>query len=234
MISERKFANSYTSFWNQLLPMADSFVRKVNLGIERYSLPLQSKLSSNRLERSVINELSFRIFKVNNEQKSKLTDNEVMRISNDVIKYINKFSHSEPNLKSINNDAIDEAIKISQILDSYFSLVEKKTLKFWPPFMGCALLHQCQGDILSGNKLVEVKAGERNFRINDIRQIITYLALNYNSKQYSIEKVALVNPRLGLEFETSVEILIRSCSGNEPVDVFSDIIYFISNDIGSF
>jgi|LGVD01.1.fsa_nt_gb hypothetical protein len=62
VISERKFSNSFSSFWNELLPTADSFVRRMNLSLERYCLPTESRFEVNRDRRSVINELSFRLF----------------------------------------------------------------------------------------------------------------------------------------------------------------------------
>ena len=78
-----------------------------------------------------------------------------------------------------------------------------------------------------------MKAGDRHFRITDLRQIIIYLALNFYSQQYQLAKVALVNPRTGKNFECSIDILIESCSGRKSVDVFSDVIDFVSAEVES-
>jgi len=77
------------------------------------------------------------------------------------------------------------------------------------------------------------KAGDRNFKISDLRQLITYLSLNFNSKQFQINNIALVNPRTGLKYEATIPFLIESCSGRKPVDVFSDIVDFVSTEIKS-
>jgi hypothetical protein len=39
-------------------------------------------------------------------------------------------------------------------------------------------MESCQGDILNNETLIEIKAGERGILSSDIKQIITYCALN--------------------------------------------------------
>jgi len=230
MISERKFSNSFSSFWNELLPTADSFVRRMNLSLDRYCLPTESIFETNRDRRSVINELSFRLF-MNLAKGKELSSNDKMELSVKVSHYIEKLA---PNINTdlpISQEDLSEAESLSSSLTAYFSDHEISKLRFWPVFRGCGRIHACKGDIKSNDKLIEVKAGDRHFRITDIRQIITYLSLNSISKQYVIEHIALVNPRKGLSFETTVEILIEDCSRRKPVDVFGDIIDFLSTEV---
>ena len=229
MISERKFSNSFSSFWNELLPTADSFVRRMNLSCDRYCLPTDSLFDVNRDRRAVINELSFRLF-MGSAKEKELSSNDKMELSVRVSHYIEKLA---PNIKielPISQEELNEAESLSSSLNTYFSDYELHKLRFWPVFRGCGRIHACRGDIISSDKLIEVKAGDRHFRITDIRQIITYLSLNSISKQYVIERIALVNPRKGLSFETTVEILIEDCSRRKPVDVFGDIIDFLSTE----
>src|SRR5579864_8207330 len=47
-----------------------------------------------------------------------------------------------------------------------------------PVFRGCGFVDECTGDLIIGNQLVEVKAGDRSFRATDIRQLLVYCALN--------------------------------------------------------
>ncbi|MBW1613148.1 MAG: hypothetical protein JRJ57_04065 [Deltaproteobacteria bacterium] len=232
MISERKFSNSFSSFWNELLPTADSFVRRMNLSLERYCLPIESRFEVNRDRRSVINELSFRFF-MSLARGKKLSASDKMKISFEVSHYIERLA---PNInidQPISKEEIEESESLSSALTQYFSKDELNKLWFWPDFRGCGRINSCKGDIITGDKLVEVKAGDRRFRITDVRQVITYLSLNSISKQYDIQHIALVNPRKGLFFETTVEILIEDCSQRKPVDVFGDIVDFLSSEVVS-
>jgi hypothetical protein len=232
VISERKFSNSFSSFWNELLPTADSFVRRMNLSLERYCLPTESRFEVNRDRRSVINELSFRLF-MSLAKGKKLSIKDKMKMSLEVSHYIEKLA---PNInidQPISKEELEEAESLSSALAQYFSGASLNKLRFWPIFRGCGMINACKGDIITDDKLVEVKAGDRHFRITDFRQVIAYLTLNSISKQYDTQHIALVNPRKGLFFETTVEVLIEGCSQRKSVDVFGDIIDFLSSEVVS-
>ncbi|MBI2265693.1 MAG: hypothetical protein HYU64_11050, partial [Armatimonadetes bacterium] len=115
----------------------------------------------------------------------------------------------------------------------FFNKADLTAIFFWPLLKGCGQLDACRADVIYKNKLVEVKAGDRHFRITDLRQIITYLALNFCSKQFQLANIALVNPRTGKAFECSIDTLVEACSGRKPVDVFSDIVDFVSTEVVS-
>ena len=158
--------------------------------------------------------------------KKRLTE-----ISNEVIKYIGRLSNNISTIEPLELIELEEALDLAISLSSFFETSNLSSLQFWPTFNGCGCIHKCKGDILYGNTLVEVKAGDRNFRINDIRQVVIYLALNFSSQQYSIKNIELINPRTGLFFQSSVKTIIKECSGKMPVDIFSDIVEFISNEV---
>lgn len=232
MISERKFSNSFSSFWKELLPTADSFVRRMNLSLKRYCLPTKSTFEVNRDRRSVINELSFRLF-MSLAKEKKLSVSDRMEMSLEVSRYIERLA---PNInidQPISEEEFEEAGSLSSALAQYFSEIGLNKLRFWPIFRGCGRISSCKGDIITNDKLVEVKAGDRHFRITDVRQVIAYLTLNSISKQYDIQHISLVNPRKGLFFETTVEVLLEDCSQRKPVDVFGDIIDFLSSEVVS-
>ena len=156
-----------------------------------------------------------------------------MEMSLEVSHYIERLA---PNInidQPISKEEIEEAESLSLALAQCFSGTDLNKLRFWPVFKGCGRINSCKGDIISNDKLVEVKAGDRHFRITDVRQVIAYLAMNSISKQYEIQHIALVNPRKGLFFETTVEDLIKNCSQRKPVDVFGDIIDFLSSEVVS-
>lgn len=232
MISERKFSNSYSSFWNQLLPTADSFVRYLNLASERFAVTFDSSLPADRDKRAVINELAFRVFKENANSR-KISSVKMTSLEHDVRSYIERLVPSIKEIASLSKAELIEAEKIAESLLKYFHKSDFTAIIFWPLFKGCGQIDACKGDIIYKNKLVEVKAGDRHFRITDLRQIIIYLALNFYSQQYQLVNIALVNPRTGKEFECPIDTLIESCSGRKSVDVFSDIIDFVSTELMS-
>jgi hypothetical protein len=232
MISERKFSNSYSSFWNQLLPTADSFVRYLNLASERFTVPLDSSLPVNRDKRAVINELAFRVFK-EKVNSNTISSSKIMSLEQDVRSYIERLVPNIKKITALSKDELIETDKIAKSLLVYFDNHDFTAIIFWPLLKGCGQLDACKADLIYKNKLIEVKAGDRHFRITDLRQIIIYLALNFYSKQYQLVDVALVNPRTGKEFECSIDDLIESCSGKKSVDVFSDVIDFVSTEVWS-
>lgn len=230
MISERKFSSTFLSFWKQLFPMGDTVIRRLNIACERQIDPLDSTLPVSNGKRSVINELSFRLFKEKIEN-NKVDKKRLTEISNEVIKYIGRLSNNISTIEPLELIELEEALDLAISLSSFFETSNLSSLQFWPTFNGCGCIHKCKGDILYGNTLVEVKAGDRNFRINDIRQVVIYLALNFSSQQYSIKNIELINPRTGLFFQSSVKTIIKECSGKMPVDIFSDIVEFVSNEV---
>jgi hypothetical protein len=232
MISERKFSNSFSSFWNQLLPTADSFVRRLNLASERFTEPLDSSLPVDRDKRAMINELAFRLFK-EKVKSGKISSDKIRSLKQDVRSYIERLA---PNIKKntvLSKVDLIEAEEIAESLSGYFYKHDFTKIIFWPLFKGCGRLDACQADIIYKNKLIEVKAGDRHFKIADLRQVITYLALNFYSQQHKLVNIALVNPRTGKEFECRIDDLIESCSGRKSVDVFSDVIDFVSREVES-
>lgn len=230
MISEHRFSSAYSSFWKQLFPMGEVFIRRLNMACERPIDPLDSTLPVSKGKRAIINELSFRLFKEKAEN-NKVDRKRLTELSNEVIRYIERLSNTVGKKEKLELIEMEEALDLAISLSSFFETNKLSSLQFWPSFNGCGCMNKCKGDILYGDTLVEVKAGDRNFRIIDIRQVFVYLALNFSSQQYLIRNIELINPRTGLYFQSSVKTIIKECSGKMPVDIFSDIVEFISNEV---
>jgi hypothetical protein len=190
---------------------------------------MESSLPVNRDRRSIVNELGFRLFKERHAGKN-LTIRRVNELCELVRLYILRLARSEDAVirEPISNGEIAEAREIASSLSLFFSQHNEDSLMFWPEFPGCGMIHQCKGDILQGRRLVEVKAGDRTFRLTDLRQVLTYCCLDFASKKYGLREVLLINPRRGLFYKTSINNLITECSGTTAVDFFSNMIEFIS------
>ena len=121
---------------------------------------------------------------------------------------------------------------ITQISSNLISFYSKKEIKFHPLFRGCSFLSDCQGDLYYDSILVELKAGQRNFIVEDIRQLLVYILLNFLSKQYELRRVELLNPRTGQHFEMSLDIFIKRTSILSLEDLsieFSNYLFTLSN-----
>jgi hypothetical protein len=122
-----------------------------------------------------------------------------------------------------------EAKLISWRLHYFFLSQEPSSELIVDPFFhGCGILDSCYADVLAGQVLYEVKAGERAFRIYDLRQAITYCALNFQSHQYRVNGVGLVNPRLGVFVKGSLDAFSKELCGMSSSDLCSEIVSFLS------
>ena len=102
-------------------------------------------------------------------------------------------------------------------------------------FHGCGFINQCYGDILIKNNeestIVEVKAGERNFTISDLRQILIYAGLDYIHNQVFPTYNRLYNPlQTALDILTDPKIFpVSEAFSNISVAVLNILLYSPSN-----
>jgi len=243
MISERQFSTLYTSFWRQALPLADSYVRNLNLAVGRFASPLESESKPDR--HGLINELSFRILESTPREDEvkvgelvlltasyslKIDEKNLPKVISETMSYISSFPGKGSGLPSPPTEAeTEEAIDLAQRLHRFLrdECGSKPTL-FRPSFEGCGILDSCEGDILCGDTLVEVKAGDRTFRSIDLRQVLAYCALNHINKKYKIEGIAIVNPRYGVASALKLTDVVRGLAACSPTELFDQIIEFLT------
>lgn len=138
------------------------------------------------------------------------------------------------NQASINADlTAEEIIDITQQHDRMMRIFTVEypdmTLVPEPEFPGCGIIDSCSGDLLVGDILFEVKAGERAFLSIDIRQLVTYAALNSNANKFKIGKIGLFNPRVGMRAEFDLDELCFEISGKKTAELLSEIILSVSS-----
>lgn len=121
-----------------------------------------------------------------------------------------------------------EAIRIFECLRNYFASRKEKALSR-PVFHGCGYVDSSEGDLLTGRSLFEVKTVDRPFRSIDVRQLVTYGALNHLSQQYRIDSFGVFNPRRGIFFELPVETVCYEISGQPSQELFEAVIHAISS-----
>jgi hypothetical protein len=150
-------------------------------------------------------------------------------------KYASQFKGGSKKHKERINDAEKkEAIVLMRRLNDFFAKKHSNIqLILSPIFPGCGKIDDCEGDVLVSTVLYEIKAGDRNFRLIDIKQVLTYCALNYAVQRYKIEKIGLINPRKGVFFLQPLDQLARGLAGTTPSQILSDIMDFISQSFSS-
>lgn len=221
MISERQLAQR-ASFWAAVAPMLEPFVRVINRDSEKFGNPVAPV--SPPAHRALISECAFELAKARTEGATRPD-----------IEQIAAVVHSR--LAALDGTDGDVSVSIAQVRQSRYEIlaIAENILRFLtqvggsvlfsPEFSGCGILSRCNGDILAGDCLIELKASVRAFRIEDVRQILTYAALNFAAKTYSIERLALVNPREGVAYLMPLETIVRRISSTDDKEFFEQVVF---------
>ena len=239
MISEKTFIRYYSSFWEQLLPGVDHYIRMINSGFkERLYYPIENEDIPTR--RALVNGIAYHLFYEVN--KGHLNVLELAEYSSDTKQLVDIQKNEAKKMDSLNNSENFEddisSNELSIIKDLVKRLVDfsngKPNLVVYPKFQGCGLLFDCYGDMLYRSTLVEVKGGKSNFGRQDLFQVLTYGALNYISDNpIVIDKFELLNIRTGVNWYEDVEEVCEVIAGASSAEVYSEIVNYISNNYRS-
>ncbi|HEY1537724.1 MAG TPA: hypothetical protein VGF76_27075 [Polyangiaceae bacterium] len=136
------------------------------------------------------------------------------------MRFISNFrQHGRGPLRPPENDDVREATTLALRTEHFFLNATTAQLVVSPTFAGCGWLSECNGDVLAGRVLYEIKSGDRLFRALDVKQILVYCALNYASNRCQIDEICLVNPREGVHFSESLNVLCEGMTGQSGVRV---------------
>lgn len=228
MTSEKRFSSSHSAFWNALLPMEEPYLRSQNGNLRPFAYPLVSRVPAD--QRGTVNECAFLIFAEATERSvppAQLPQSAVDRCVWDAEAFVRRM-HSRVPFAHLEPLAVREAKELATRLDAFVRNCGARTIQVKPLFPGCGWIDDAEGDLLIGSTLVEVKAGERQFRAIDIRQLLSYCALNHSARTYGISSVALLNPRFGIYFEEDLESLCEKVAGSSSASVLGAIVDYIS------
>lgn len=234
MISEVTFAHDFSSFWRTTTPNMEGFVRRQNNGAyDRDYEPMNARTASNR--RSFVNEIAFEMFcnAINGRQrgKTKRPLNDHLQVAVEMVRTAaGRLTRDGDYDTDLSVDEIEDVREqVTRLMQRLSPAGSGETIVLNPAFLGCGFIDSCQGDVLVGSTLFEIKAGDRPFRSIDVRQLLTYLALNYTRQSYVIRSVGLVNPRVGISTEIEVGELCFQVSGRDYAGLLGAIIYAISS-----
>jgi hypothetical protein len=231
MTSETEFAEKHTSTWRLLTPTADLYVRRINTALYEREFPvLPSEVAADR--RGFINELAFSIFSLSSDDSpGAVWGDRIFHLGVEEtrrkIARIQKRTLSE--IEAPNQIELGDCAEQVRRLRSFFQRAASgATIEARPKFRGSGFLGACEGDIYCGGTLFEVKAGQRAFRSVDLKQLLTYAALNFSEKSRVIAALALFNPRTGISFRAGIEDISHEISGSSSAELFREIIRVIS------
>lgn len=224
MISETRFARSYSSVWRTLTPTLEIFVRKANLRfISREWEPLISKSAPS--DRAAISRVAFSAVSL-----SKLagTERELSwfgDLTNLQIAAQNSLGHH-----NLTVEDLQEAGKIGWRMATSLFQSRNQGLRLDPFFPGCGFINSCHGDALTDDlRFVELKDGDRPFRSYDFRQLIVYAALHLNAGGGIAKTFEVINSRRGVSVSTSFEKFASEVAGQSGFDLLSEVIRVISD-----
>lgn len=237
MISELTFSRKFTSFWNQLLPNANNFIRIINGSlIEDIYPPLDD--SANRANNVFVNECAFNLYKA--IQNSSIDRNvlsvqdlfhsaDFQTIFEQTKEYLKRFSYGSNfklPLSMIEYNTIREIAK-----SIFFRYGMANQVEVSPHFDGCGVINNSYGDICYSNVLVEIKSGDRKFSVYDLRQILIYFTLNFYSKnKRNIKNFELFNPRMGITYSDSIVNLCKELAFIQPEELYFEIMNSITEE----
>lgn len=225
MISEHHFANNYTSVWRTITPLGDGYWHVENKLVSRINPPLKSH--SPKSQRAIINEVAFLAFCSLYGQSRpidrQLVLHEVAEKFEDAQAYVRRFTNLEKQAEnSFNETCSKEAGNLVLRLLHFFT--EPSLVQVKPKFPGCGLLSECEGDVILDKCLYEIKAGDRPFRVTDLRQLLIYSALAYARRTMNFNSIGLFNPRTGVTWVRSLDQVCLDISGTRANDMLPALV----------
>ncbi len=240
MISAERFARERASYWNQLLPRLEPFIRLLNMSVGRFSPPMAATVSPER--RAFVAELGFELFRT--------PVNELVEPSVRLDLAANNVRARIARLAGLPSEAIDppsllegsEAVALERRLMKFVDQRVASTYTVDPVIPGCGIVESATADLLIRRArfsfdddppetyehlLYEVKTVTRAFRAIDIRQLITYAALMSAAEEAPVT-VGVVNPRLGTFVEAPLDRLAEDIAGVPANRLLQQIIFDIS------
>jgi hypothetical protein len=234
MISEVTFSRKFTSFWNEILPNSKNYVRLINGGLlEPVYEPFDTADRKNNtalvnvISFSMLRELCTRAQTLDQLNSAKYFESQHFEsLLEKDLSYLSKFSYGADCSLPLSAKEKKQTSQLFRLM--YIRYVANNTISIIDPkFDGCGFINESFGDLISDNKLIEIKSGERRFNLTDLRQVLVYLALNHYSKQpFRISKIELFNPRMGIAFTEDVESFCLNVSALNSQELFYEIQKF--------
>jgi hypothetical protein len=129
---------------------------------------------------------------------------------------------------SLDQEETAEVAEIAARLGRVFDFSQSTILR--PKFPGCGYVDASEGDVIFGPTLFEVKTVDRPVSSSDIRQTLTYAALNAAAPDpFDIQKIGLFNPRRGQFCDIEIDYICSEIAGLPAQELFEVIVQALSS-----
>lgn len=216
LISTRVFARN-ASLWAPLTPTLEEVSRWLNQNRAKYATRVPAS-GPNPGNNSLIAETAFYLASLSGVGQF----DSISRIEETIRAYLRSLPESRQIPDELDEDETDEALKLAASIRSFRGKILKNPI-FYAPVPGCGIVDPGTVDILDGSHLVEVKSVSRNIRPGDLRQILAYTALYYATGIH-IDRVTILNPRLGFFGAVSTAFLCEGASGSQPSELLYEVV----------
>jgi hypothetical protein len=176
--------------------------------------------------RGFLNELAFETFSrariAGIQPRSELVLGMAQSCIDSVAEYILRITKDQRSVSStLDSLCSQEVFGLTRNL--MMSFPDNKDFHIRPKFSGCGVVSACEGDLIYKDCLYEIKAGDRGFRVSDVKQLLIYSSLAFSKGELNYSKVGLFNPRNGYYWERTLDRLCVELSGMRASDVLSNI-----------
>ena len=241
MISERAFAKAFASFWQELVPLlTPHFVRLFNEAYEKNLVdetgtPLHAVPIEPGTRADIVAEFAFwgaRLLQDRGRVPEDLLDDPaiVHEASQRAFEVVQRYEGGKPDVVGpLLPTELRQGLALAKNYASLYRACQPTTrIEFSPQFQGCGFLNAAEGDLGIDGTLVEVKTTTRKIAGKDLRQLITYLALDAGAGRQRWSHVAIFNPRRGTFYCAGADALLLRISGGKPrVDVLGELVEFV-------
>lgn len=114
---------------------------------------------------------------------------------------------------------LHEAIQLASRLQVQL-MKRGQPIEVQPRLTGLGIVNACHPDAIAGADLIEVKMSRNLFRLDDIRQVLIYMALIWRGTDRKMETITLTNPRLGVDWQLHIKALANELSGKTASEFF--------------
>lgn len=240
MISERAFSKSFASFWKELMPLlTPRFVSLFNHAYEKVLMSesghvLASVPMAQGIRPDMVAEFAFWGAQLVNERKLEpqvlVDDPEVLsEVSRKAFDVVQRYEGSRPVVfHPLSPTEIEEGLALVRNYAGLYGAFPGAACTFCPQFQGSGFLNAAEGDLSIGDTLIEIKTTTRNVSSKDLRQLITYLALDSAAGTTRWSHIGVFNPRRGTLHRAEANALLLRMSGGKPrIDVLNELVSFV-------
>ena len=234
MISERRLASGYSSFWRRALPLGEAYARYLNGSAQSFAVPLTTTLD--RYRAAIVSELSLRIFEwlLATHRvfgRVELSATEERTLLESTVTYLKRLD-PRIGVEALVDEDTTLAMELTWRLQVFLMEkgVDASNIVAKPRFPGCGRISSCEGDIRWDSTLCEIKNVERQFRLVDIKQLLVYLALNAAARQSALHEVVLLNLRSGRFVASGVGDLCVGLGAVGMSELLAEIADFVAED----